>query len=164
MDDSVYRRTIDELTARYLLEPTLRDLFVEGSADVALFSWYFHALGLKVSSYQIATVQVPSDILRIAGNRGRVVALAESLERVLPPENQAVRCVIDRDLDVIFKAIQESRLLWLTDYACIDSYVWTDSTIRKMFGLILRRNIGDDLKKAMSKVLRLVFDVLKQSA
>lgn len=34
------RRTIPELVARYILEPSLRDVYVEGSDDRALIKWF----------------------------------------------------------------------------------------------------------------------------
>ena len=39
------RRTIAELVARYELEPTLRDVYVEGRFDSAVLTWLFRERG-----------------------------------------------------------------------------------------------------------------------
>ena len=34
------RRTLDELVARYVLEPDLRDIYVEGKTDKLFLEWF----------------------------------------------------------------------------------------------------------------------------
>ena len=54
------RRTIPELTAKYRLNPLIRDVFVEGRFDRMILRWFFDAVKLKdVTVVQIQLVEVP---------------------------------------------------------------------------------------------------------
>ena len=96
------RREIGELVQRYTLEPTLKDVFVEGVLDASVLHWYLRESGKsEVIVYEISTVNVPSAILAkhglTSGEKQRVLALAKELLIYLV--NCPVLCVVDADLD-----------------------------------------------------------------
>jgi len=78
------RRKLDEIIARYDLNPSFCDVYVEGDSDRGILESFFEDLGnLEVVVYDIDTVEIPSAVLRELGlennNRGRVIALARAL-------------------------------------------------------------------------------------
>lgn len=152
-----YKRTIEELVLRYTLEPSLRDVLVEGAHDCALLSWYAEKKQLPISVYEISTVNVPQPYLGTYGNRGRVIAVARRLETELPPGQDPAVGLIDRDLDSIHQGVQETRLLWLTDYASIDCYSWSAGTLAKLFALVFQKEFPGGLQDRMEAILRRVF-------
>jgi len=68
--NDIPRRNIDELIARYKLEPELKDLYVEGNFDMKLFRKITRELNLNVSVYTIDTVECPASSLGKPCNRG----------------------------------------------------------------------------------------------
>lgn len=106
---------IDELLARYHLEPELRDVFVEGSFDREILSHYsqFNTSGRVF--YEINTVDVPAQLLEIygftSGNKQRAIALSNEFAKL--PTAAQVFCLVDRDLDHWFDKVENSdRLRW----------------------------------------------------
>ena len=80
----IERSTIRELISRYKLEPSLRDVYVEGSKDRSLLSWYCASNGMRdVSVREIDTVEVPSSLIVARGlrpgRRGAVITLGLEL-------------------------------------------------------------------------------------
>jgi hypothetical protein len=53
------RRTIEELIARYELEPTLRDIYVEGYTDALFFRWFLQkSNATNAIVYEIDCVEI----------------------------------------------------------------------------------------------------------
>ena len=130
------KRTIAELIARYQLEPTLRDIYVEGELDKGVFNW---SLGAdersRATIYEISTVEMPTEeILRLGlhdNNRGRVITLAHILGQHLPHNSAQITCVVDTDLDSILGVEHRHDFLLLTDYTCLEMYLYNPHTIHK---------------------------------
>ena len=100
-----YRRTVSELLARYELEPTIRDVFVEGDGDSAIINWFTEEVGCKnVFVYDIGTVDVSEEFLTRLGltnnNRSRVIALSKGLSSHSRALSGRVVCIVDRDFDL----------------------------------------------------------------
>ena len=59
------RRTIAELVARYDLEPSLRDVFVEGPSDRTLVELALTFLGEsnRIRAYEVDTVDLPAALV-----------------------------------------------------------------------------------------------------
>ncbi len=151
--DKAYRRTIDELVTLYELEPDLRDIYVEGSADKEALDWYLKENGLswQVSVYEIDTVDV---LARAGGNRARVIALAQSFDAALSVECDGVRCIADSDLDLITGEREECRFLFYTDYASFDLYFFGIDDARKLFALHFRCQLHEETYTTLLGVLQ----------
>lgn len=55
------RRRLEELIARYELEPSLCDIYVEGLTDKFLIQWFLDKLGIdNYAIYEIDTVEIPA--------------------------------------------------------------------------------------------------------
>lgn len=136
--DETLRRTIDELVARYMLEPQLRDLYVEGSTDKRLFEWFLKQFGCEsVAIFEISFVDIPDALTNRldlqSRNRDRVVALAVELERALPREVPCLLCIADSDFDFLLGGRRSSQYLRYTDYTSVDLYFCFEYVLEKCF-------------------------------
>src|SRR5204863_7260383 len=154
----VYRRTLDELVTRYMFEPALRDLYIEGDQDRGVFDCFFLFKGVsQVKAYAISNIEIPEEFLRhhgLSGNRGRVCALALHLEHNLPPNCVAALGLVDSDFAPIFGDLPRTRLLVATDYACLECYAIAGASFTKFCRLYLRRDIDGDLAAQLFGVLK----------
>jgi hypothetical protein len=136
------RWQLEELITRYTLEPSIRDLFVEGRSDCMLFGWFLASRGAThVDLFEIETVDIPAaDVLGLGlpdNKRGRVLALGHALETALGPNAGGPRLVVDSDFEVLFQregrpAPQTKRSLVLrTDYASLEMYLYREDAIAK---------------------------------
>lgn len=129
------RWTISELMARYTLEPTLKDVFVEGEFDQDVLSRCFlEASMTEKIAYVIDTVDIPRQLLTshkfTEGNKQRVIVLARELAEL--PVSCGLRCLVDRDLDHLFGPLEQvPRLIW-TDYASLELYFFSEKILRDL--------------------------------
>lgn len=151
------RRTLRELMARYRLEPTLREAFVEGSHDASILQWVLSDSARNLAITPVEVVDVPYELLAqyglSDGNRGRVLALGLELDK----HGQAglARCVADRDFLFLLEVESpRAETIIYTDYACIDVYVLESSSLNKFLQLGLGvQESGDHLLAAISDAL-----------
>ncbi len=136
------RKNIDELIALYSLEPTLKDIYVEGSSDKELIEWVLSANNIQgVGIYLIDIVNVEENILNRQGldtgsNRSRVVALSAELAASLPKTCKVV-CVADRDYEDYLPSGIKNNFLEFTDYNSAELYLFNPSMLCKFFHLVL---------------------------
>lgn len=161
--DDGERRTIAELLARYEFEPSLRDVYVEGSFDLRFLRWFFGQIeepDIKV--YSIDAVEIPSSTVESRGvsdgARGRVFTLSLELHENGVAETQ-VACVIDTDLDKLLDVATDHPLLLRTDYTCMEMYLVNSATLGKFLELAIGLTSpgAEDLIKEMASVLREAF-------
>lgn len=161
----VERRTIEELAALYELEPEVRDVFVEGAADRAVVEWYLgNRASRQVSVVEIDDVDVPSDLVAEygleVGNRGRVVALAYEMESRL--RGKAIlgpTLLADADSDRVSQVEHACSVLVLTDFACLEMYLFNKRTIDKLLFLFTMgcRYSIDHVLRELERVLQRLF-------
>jgi Protein of unknown function (DUF4435) len=138
------RRRLEELIARYELEPSLCDIYVEGLTDKFLIQWFLDKLGAdNYAIYEIDTVEIPANELFKLGlndsNRSRVIALALQLGDYFKGNLPYVTCVADRDFDYLLGSLEfESDLLLFTDCTSIEMYLFNSSVLEKFVKLALR--------------------------
>lgn len=156
------RRTIGELVARYDLEPSLRDLYVEGIQDKTIYDWYLRSTGHDdVAIFEIASIEVDQETLTFHGlgngNRSRVVALALELDGRFPMVLSHVRCVADSDFDFILESRREGKHLLYTDYTSIDMYTYDRGLLDGFLGCYLAESDIQSLSDSMACILRELF-------
>jgi len=137
------RRTTEELIALYELESEVRDIYVEGPADLYLIKWFLGQIGKgSIVVYDISTVEISAEMVQFHGldnnNRDRVIVLALELERRLGQESVQVTCIADRDFDLILNHRHDCNLLLFTDYTGIEMYLFNEGCIDKFFNVCLR--------------------------
>ena len=119
-------RRVAELAALYELEPTLRDVFVEGPSDRGLLKAFLNSHNRRdVSVYSIDTVEIDGGDLQREqlpdNNRSRVIYLAAALERETSvPLRSRVVCIADADLDHVRGIRRDHELLIYTDYTSLE--------------------------------------------
>ena len=161
------RRTIDELITRYTLEPSLKDIFVEGPLDKAIYSWYLANGGCHgVVVFEIGSIEVDEGTVAAhgfeSGNRSRVIALALELDSRFPNTLAHVRCVADSDFDFILKSRRNARHLLYTDYTSVELYAYSQELLEKVlaFGFGLPQTDCSSLFGCLAPILQELF-VLK---
>ena len=136
-----YRRTLDELIARYQLEPTLRDVYVEGPSDADFLRWFLLRSELThVVVYEIDTVYIEAADLEDArldvGMKGRLVFLALVLGRHLGEGDVQATAVADRDLDELLGRLQQFPHLLYTDFSCLEMYLLAEEPLEKFLNVV----------------------------
>ena len=131
------RKKIRELANRYRLEPTIRDIFVEGRADVSVVSRFLRQENLRdVCVYEIASVEIPPEPLLDSGlhdgKRGRVIFLAWEFQKTLSPSSTVVTCVADRDYDTVLDRNYKSPFLLFMDHCCMEMYCFDSSVLHSL--------------------------------
>src|SRR5436189_6105484 len=119
---AILRRAIDELIALYSLEPSVRDVFVEGKFDRDLISWFLKAKDKRhVTVAEISTIDINDALVKTRGfpvgsNKSRLMVLAGAVEEALGSIDQ-LTCVVDADFDAHVEPYCECPLLLRTDFA-----------------------------------------------
>jgi len=157
-------RTLEDLSARYELEPQLRDIYVEGSTDKSLIEWFLKEMRIdEAVVYEISTVQIDNEKVEEYGedsnNRGRVITLAHEMESILGKDALQITCIADSDFDLILDKKYDCQLIIFTDYSCLEMYLFNENCMDKYFRLCLQRcpiNIKEPMD-CLSKVLQEVF-------
>jgi hypothetical protein len=160
------RRAIDELVALYELEPAIRDVYVEGDLDEALVQWFLLEAQVPIASVtEIGAVDVPSALVKSRGldnnNRGRLTALAEIMEEQFGGDFVSLTCIVDADFDRILGEENGCRLLLMTDYACMEMYLFDVQHLTKFLHVVIRKfpRTADDVRAAIQQPLTDLFAI-----
>jgi len=135
-------KKLNELIALYRLEPSLKDIYVEGVNDENLIKWILSAHNIQdISVYSIDGIEVNDDILECHGlnkgsNRSKVLALSAELAQSLQVTCKIV-CIVDRDQEDYLPSGLGNCYLEFTDYNSIELYLLKSSMIRKFISLVL---------------------------
>jgi hypothetical protein len=161
------RRLIAELLTRYQLEPSIRDVFVEGDFDCDVFERCLEGgtadESVTFGVYPIRTIEVPVESLSALGltegNKQRLLALAHDLE--LAGGSDSYRCVVDRDLDHWFSELSERPGLRWTAHCDLELYFFTDEILRDILKTAAQCKILDwsQLKSSLQEVLISLFSL-----
>lgn len=126
------RWTVDELLARYELEPELLDVFVEGGFDREVLTQHRAGGCAEKTFYEVDTVDLPADVLEAygltLGNKQRVIALSRQLSQI--SSLARVACLVDRDLDHWFAPVENTARLRWSVFCSTESHFLTKNTVR----------------------------------
>jgi hypothetical protein len=141
------RRSIDEIVARYRLEPSLRDILVEGWFDAKLLRWYLQShRAADIVIYDVSTIDVPVQLLldkQLPDNaRSRVIYTAIEYCNALGSQALSLTCIIDRDFDLPGTATINCGCLLYTDFSSMEMYLFDDLCLEKALTL----GLGIDAK------------------
>ena len=159
---SIPRRRVEELIFLHEYEPSIHNVFVEGTSDRAIVMFFLQQTGFEdVNVYSIDAIDLGDKAQEITGgNRGRVVHLAQNLAASLEDALCSVTCIVDRDLDgVLGRAPLEISCLLYTDFTCMDMYFFNESALGKCLTLTWCRDdlSGRQVMDALTPVLRSLF-------
>jgi hypothetical protein len=164
------RRTMAELFAMYALEPTIRDLYVEGDTDKHFWHWFLcRQLGLKVDVASIDTIDVPSSALakfnKLHGQRGRVIVLALEFEEKFGPTAPHLTCIADSDFATIDGHAYHPACLFYTRWTSLELHFLTPESVERFFYTIHSTEVdGEAFVAAAMEVLGAVFAVRAANA
>jgi hypothetical protein len=152
--------SIEDLRTRYDLEPTLNDLYVEGSFDKEIIERAISSTNQPFRAiYEINAVDVPPKLVEshhlTDGNKQRVITLARELAKL---KNQChYKCLVDRDLDHWFGPLEKTKRLAWTEHTSIELYYLSESFIRDIILITARCDISDWEKYFSSFIATLKF-------
>jgi hypothetical protein len=157
---NIERRLISELIARYALEPTLRDVIVEGDFDRRVVEWFLSEAGHDgVAVYVIDAVQVDdafvTDLGLFLGSRGRIIALAGKISSALASESCSVTLVADRDLPEDLSP-SFPHLLY-TDFPSMELYFANIPSLNRFLKLFIGRDLSPVVLEDFRVVLQSTF-------
>jgi len=156
------QRSIDELYARYDLEPELQDVYVEGLFDKEVLERCFQKNSERDRVvYEIGSVRIPFETLYkhglTEGNKQRVIALAKELSGL--PGDQKYRCIVDRDLDHWISSLETvPRLAW-TEHVSLELYFFTEETLNDILIVTAKTKISSirNYTNSLAEVLRFLY-------
>lgn len=157
------RRRADEWVTLYAVEPSLRDVFVEGPTDRWFYGWFLGECGCAgVAVYDADCVELPPDALAVVrlrpGKRQSVVALAHMLHASEAPAS-CFTCVIDRDFDLFTDSHYELPCLLVTDYRDLEMYFFNEAAMSRCLAIALRRGTASagEVMAQLAAVLQEVY-------
>jgi len=165
-DQGDERRTIDELETRYLLEPELGDVYVEGPSDAALIAWFLNQeQHHDWRVYPIDTVDVSATLVHErgldTGERGEVLTLGLELsERLRDVPGRMPVMIADRDSDALLDDWNPGcDLCLLTDFTTMEMYAYNPESLDKLIRLFMwaKRITSDELMRILSPALIDIF-------
>lgn len=160
----IEKRNIDDLIALYELEPSIRDIYVEGRFDKDLIEWFLSEFNqLNCAVYDIDTVEIPADLLFPEGlldnSRSRVIFLAMHIHGRLPI-TKSLTCIADKDFSFLLRGEEfNCPFLLFTDYTSMDIYLFNEAVLNKFFRLVVRlpKLTAKDVLNRVSYVLEELF-------
>jgi hypothetical protein len=134
------RRQTAELLARYRLEPTIRDIFVEGDFDKRVIVWVVgNWSAASAAVYQIDTVDLPDGVVIQAGfspgAKSRVLTLAQILFDGIG-DSLSATCIVDADFDHIVRTVSANPLVLTTDYSSLEMYAFCEPCVSRWLALV----------------------------
>lgn len=157
------RRTFKEVLSLYKVEPTLRDIYVEGLTDKSMIKCLIkkHSI-LDIRVIEISEVnfdELYGDYPQLKNrNKKKVIKLAMELERSLSTSLKYVMCIIDQDFDIVLKNKLVYYYLYKTDYFSMESYCICENIMDKF----LSENVKSfhlSAKQILSKVVDVLVDI-----
>lgn len=122
--------------------PNLRDAYVEGRRDLLFFKGLIDEIGARdVKIYEIKTVEILEEkdlelnLELKHNNRNKVIFLAHKLASLLLHDQ--VRCIADKDFDIILNKNYNCPMLLFSDYTCIEMYLFNEKTMTKFLEMVL---------------------------
>lgn len=137
------KRRLEEMKVLYYLEPSLKDLYVEGTTDLSILRWFFEKIRKKdVHIYSIDLVEVPDNVFEQANlskhsNRNKVIVLAEELSKHFDQRRISAKCIADVDYDRHLGRCRNNYILEYTDYTSFEMYFFNNKYVGKFVDIVL---------------------------
>jgi hypothetical protein len=128
--NSIPKWSTSELVVRYMLEPDIADVFVEGPFDKGLLNYFIESEG--ASGGVVYTIEVVDVEGAEGGNKGRLIKLAEKIAQEVDNADERVMCVVDVDLDRVLGRCEKITCLQYTDWSCMTCYLLNQEAFQKM--------------------------------
>lgn len=162
------KRTVDEVISICKLEPSTKNIYVEGISDKLVIDNFLKKQKKSdISVYNIDCIDYsevfagmpPEDIKVLKeSNKEKVAYLALKVEKEV--ENCHLLGIIDRDLDFVNNHVKSGKYLSYTDYNSMEMYLFSydniDALLKNSFRITSNVNV-DNFMKSIGQVCRVLF-------
>ncbi|MVO07766.1 DUF4435 domain-containing protein [Flavobacterium sp. TP390] len=137
--EETYKRKLSEHIALLELEPTSKNLFIEGPEDGNIFELFldFHSIN-DVQIYPIDIIDFSELDENIFSNREKVLLLSRKIYEKFDNSLNNIACVIDKDFDVLNENFNVNPYLYYTDYANLEMYLFNNKSLNKILKIGLK--------------------------
>ncbi len=132
-----YFRKVIEIEALYLVEPQLKDIYVEGSEEVNFFEIYLDSEEINVISIDNVDFNETTGV-GLKSNKEKVLYLNNYVSTACGNGLPYITFIVDRDFDTITDSIIESPYLEYTDFANLEMYFFNNESITKFLKIGLK--------------------------
>ena len=137
------RQKLHEIKVMYSLEPSLRDIYVEGDNELYILKWFLNEK--KISNVQVYPIDVIEldDVLfersnlSKHSNQNKVIVVAEELATCFDDRRLKVKCIADADYDRHLERSRRNYILEYTDYTSTEMYFFNEPFLTKFVDLVL---------------------------
>lgn len=125
-----------ELLTKYDLEPSLIDIYVEGSEDESFYNYHLERMGKNLRFVDISSIEFPESLDLSQNNlennnRDKILFLLSEINKKIP--DNTVYGIIDRDILKYTRGISDiPQNVFLTDFSCIEMYFFCPLSIAKV--------------------------------
>lgn len=162
------KRTVEEIISICKLEPSTKNIYVEGISDKLVIDNFLKKQKINdISVFDIDCIDFrevfakmsPSDLNILKdSNKEKVAFLALKVEK--EAENCHFLGIIDRDLDFVNNHIKSGKYLSYTDYNSMEMYLFSydniDALLRNSFRITSNVHV-DNFMKSIGHVCRILF-------
>lgn len=162
------KRTVDEVISICKLEPSTKNIYVEGISDKLVIDNFLKKQKKSdISVYNIDCIDYsevfagmpPEDIKVLKeSNKEKVAYLALKVEKEV--ENCHLLGIIDRDLDFVNNHVKSGKYLSYTDYNSMEMYLFSydniDALLKNSFRITSDVNV-DNFMQSIGDVCRILF-------
>lgn len=124
----------DELITKYMLEPSLVDVYVEGTDDETFYKYHSDNMGLNLRFVDISTIDFDKDLTLLNlenNNRDRIIYLLSELNEKVPKNK--VYGIIDKDIIKYTRGFDSlPKNVFTTDFSCLEMYYLCERNINKI--------------------------------
>ncbi|ENH7112834.1 DUF4435 domain-containing protein [Vibrio fluvialis] len=136
-------RTVKELVSLYYMEPSLCEIFTEGSSDKVLIEKFLKKNGISPSKVKVTEIDEidfsdeEDDSIR-RNNKKKLIHLSKALEIDIDTDLLGVSLIIDHDFDHITGNVIRNKYLNYYDYNSLELYCWSPDVLDDYFSMVLR--------------------------
>lgn len=144
--DLNYTQRPEELVVKYKLEPTLKELFVEGETDKAFIFNYTNKRRLDYRVHSIENINTSSLVQpgeRNLGKKQLLEKLSIYFEYNLGVRKMCVYCICDKDEDKFITIPIVNSYILHTDFSCLESYAFNSTVLGKLLNNFLHKKAPD---------------------
>lgn len=162
------KRTVDEVISICKLEPSTKNIYVEGISDKLVIDNFLKkqkksdisVCNIDCIDYSEVFTGMPPENIKVMkeSNKEKVAYLALKVEKEV--ENCHLLGIIDRDLDFVNNHVKSGKYLSYTDYNSMEMYLFSydniDALLKNSFRITTNVNV-DNFMKSIGDVCRVLF-------
>lgn len=155
-------RRVDELIVAYKLEPSLKEIYVEGQRDKILIQDYTESINPQIVVFTITNIDfedIDNSRFNLSiekNNRNRLILLALIFGELSFDFMTNIMLIVDSDFDFLLGKEHVSKYMYYTDYTSLDLYLFNPLFLDRYFKHVIR-----DLTCETTQLINQMIPVLK---